>query len=101
VVALKVDEASVSDADIEILNKEADTRINFSKVNFSLKSIDVQAADLANHNSCDLAYEGHVLVEKPVSELKSADFDVSGSGMLAPFDRTSGEWSPDLTSTPL
>jgi hypothetical protein len=97
VVALKVDEATVEDADIEILNRSEDTRLNFSRVNFSLKAIDVQASDLANHNSCDLTYMGHVLVEKPVAELKSAAFDVSGNGNFAPFDRNSGEWAPDLT----
>ena len=57
----------------------------------------MQASDLAHHNSCDLAYNGHVLVDKPKAELKSADFDVTGSGSIAPFDRDSGEWNPDLT----
>lgn len=97
VVALKVDEASVDSAEIEILNPSADSRIVFSKVDFTLKAIDVEAADLAHHNSCDLVYAGHVLVDKPRAELKSADFDVSGSGSIAPFDRESGEWNPDLT----
>ena len=97
VVSLKVDEAQVEDADIEFLHPSEDSRVHLSNVKFTLKDIDVVATDLANHNACLLSYQGHILLDKPDAALKSADFDVSGDGNVAPFDRESGEWNPDLT----
>ena len=96
-MALQVDEAGVDNANFTITNRENGTVIMIEHVSFSLKNIDVNADNLANHNHCDLDYEASLLVEKMDDKTQMANFTVSGSGSMNPFDADTREWDPDLT----
>ncbi len=99
-VSLKVDEAGVDNASVQILNPKNGTRVTLENVRFSLVGMDVNASDLVNHNHCGLEYEGSIRVEKLDGSPQTANFSVVGKGALTPFDPATGEWDPDIVLEP-
>jgi len=99
-VSLKVDEAGVDNASVQILNPKNGTRVTLENVRFALVGMDVSADDLTKHNQCGLEYEGTIRVEKLDGSPQTANFSIVGKGKLTPFDSATGEWDPDLVLEP-
>lgn len=99
VVSIAVKEAGVTNAQIEVTDLKNGTHMMLEQVQFTLKDIDVDAADLGAHNHCLFELGGNIRVEKPSERAQMADFTVEGGGDLKPFDAKTGVWSPDLNLT--
>jgi len=95
-MALEVEEASVEKGTVEIVDMGSATRTRLDGVSFALKGIDVNPGDLANHNRCGFEFSGTIKVDNPVNQVQGANFDVTGNGMLEPFEAQTGIWNPDL-----
>jgi len=95
-VALQVEEASVDNARIEVVDLGSHGRTTLEKVSFALKGIDVNPSDLASHNHCGFEFSGAIRVDNAQDQSQAASFEVLGNGTLQPFDVQTGIWNPDL-----
>ncbi|MEI6535565.1 MAG: hypothetical protein WCN98_09520, partial [Verrucomicrobiaceae bacterium] len=95
-VSIKVDEAGVANARMDISDERHGTRLVVDHLRFDLSSMDVNPADLAKHDRCAMDFAADIRLEKTGVKLPLMVFSVSGDGSLRPFDVASGEWSPDL-----
>ena len=94
--SLAVKEAGVTNAQVDVTDQKNGTHMNLEQVRFTLKDIDVDPDDLANHNHCLFEFGASIQVEKPSEKAQMANFVVEGSGDMVPFDAKTGVWQPDL-----
>ncbi len=59
--------------------------------------MDVNPSDLAHHDACKLDFGGALKLDQENIATSTCNLEVNGSGILKPFDVTTGEWNPDLT----
>ncbi|RBP47610.1 hypothetical protein DES53_101407 [Roseimicrobium gellanilyticum] len=95
---LDIKEVSISNGLFENIDMEKGTYLTFSNLNVAIKNIDIVPTALATHNRCDLEMKSGIKFVKTEKkqEVTVADFAFEGTGKVAPFDATSGLWSPDL-----
>jgi hypothetical protein len=95
-INLAVKTAGISKGRIESIDLKGGTKSVIDQLKIELTDIDVAPGDLANHNQCKFSLSAAVAVEKSNPKAQFADFDLTGSGSVAPFDAKSGEWNPDI-----
>lgn len=98
-VDLAVKSASITNGHFESTDLKGGTHTTVGQIQFALTDIDVSPGDLANHNRCQFSLDASLRVEKNEPKTQIADFVVSGSGTLEPFDAKTGEWRPDTDLT--
>lgn len=94
-VNLAVKSADITNGRFESMDLKGRTHTTVEDISFSLTDIDVAPADLVNHNRCHFALEAKLRVEKDEPKSVLADFALTGSGDMAPFDANTGLWNPD------
>ncbi len=95
-ISLTVQDAGMKNAKMEVTSQKNGSKITFENVRFELKGIDVVPTDLVNHNRCGFYFEGGIRIEEKNQKDQVANFNLTGSGSMRPFDENTGEWSPDL-----
>lgn len=98
-VDLAVKSASITNGHFESKDLKGGTHTTVGQIQFALTDIDVAPGDLANHNRCQFSLDASLRVEKETPKMQIADFVLSGSGTLEPFDPKTGEWNPDTDLT--
>lgn len=94
-INLAVKTAGISNARFESLDLKGGTKTVIDQLNVELTDIDVAPRDLVNHNLCKFSLSASVAVEKSDPKSQFADFHLTGSGTVAPFDAKTGELNPD------
>ena len=98
--SIKVGSASLERAALRVDNRENTTITDISDFEFKITEIDVNPADLANHNSLKLALGGRCVVQDHVKisgeqrKVNLADLRLRGEGTVALFDTASGSLRP-------
>lgn len=96
--AFTVNNASIEDGTLTIQNAAGTVRVE--NLQFSLTGIDIDPADLANHNRMEASLKSDITVTgmariggvKKPAEL--ARLKLEGSGTTTPIDPATGEWQP-------
>ncbi len=94
-INLAVKSADITNGHFESVDLKGRTHTTIKDITFALTDIDIAPGDLANHNRCHFALEAKLRVEKDEPKSVLADFALTGSGDLAPFDTSTGLWNPD------
>jgi hypothetical protein len=95
-INLAVKTAGISNGRFESIDLKGGTKSVIDQLKIELTDIDVAPGDLANHNQCKFGLAANVAVEKSDPKSQFADFNLTGSGTVAPFDAKTGEWNPDI-----
>lgn len=101
---IRVDQASLERASLHIVNRRNTTTTDVKDLRFAIHDIDVNPADLANHNRCNLSIGGRIAVGDRIKlpdgewrEVSLFDVVVEGEGTVRPFDPQSGRWDAATT----
>lgn len=94
-INLAVKTAGISDGRFESTDFKGGTKAVIDQLKIELTDIDVAPGDLANHNQCKFSLSANISVEKSDPKSQFADFNLTGSGTVAPFDAKTGELNPD------
>ena len=105
--SINVQRARLEQGEFHRADHKALTKTDVSGLAFTVSDIDVNPADLANHNSVKLAIEGRWKQRGRIGpkdnrrEVTMADLALTGEGTMHPFDPATGLWSPanELTLT--
>ncbi len=99
-VTLRVREARIANGRLYIHNRVNKTKTRLEELNFALTEINVDPANLAEHNqaalelAAKLTLEGRGKVGGEMADVQFAKLDLRGHGQMQPFDEKTGEWSP-------
>jgi hypothetical protein len=99
-LSIRIHEARISDADIFIHNRVNKTKTRLENLQFALTEIDIDPADLKNHNLAkldllvDLTSEGRGKVGGEMRDVTFAKLRLEGGGEVQPFDADTGALDP-------
>lgn len=98
--SINVQRASLEQGEFHRVDHKALTKTDISGLSFTVSDIDVNPADLSNHNSVKLAIEGRWKQRGRIGpkdnrrEVTMADLILAGEGTMHPFDPATGLWNP-------
>lgn len=99
-MTVRIHEARISDSRFYLHNRVSKTKTRMENVNFAVTAIDVDPADLANHNEAafelrmDLTVQGRGKVGGEMKDVQFAKLLVTGQGKVQPFDVETRAWNP-------
>lgn len=99
-MTVRVHEARLRDGRLLIHNRVSKTKTRLENLDFALTGIDVDPANLNEHNSAalelsaKLTLDGRGKVGSEMQDVQFARLDLKGGGTLRPFDPATGDWSP-------
>ncbi len=99
-MTVRVHEARLSGGRLFIHNRVNKTKTRLEDLNFALTGIDVDPANLQEHNraavelSAKLTLEGRGKVGGEMQDVRFAFLDLAGGGTMRPFDPVTGIWNP-------
>jgi hypothetical protein len=97
--SIRVDRASLERANLMINNRKNTTLTTLSDLSFTISEIDIDPADLLNHNSLQLLLDTRIVVRDHVTikgvhqPVNQVDLRLHGEGKVRPLDPSTGLWS--------
>lgn len=97
---LIVDEAVLEQMDMRVRNRQARTTTNLHGLRLRISAVDVDSANLAQHNQCKLEVSGGIdssgraKVGEETKDVPFADFTFAARGTIKPFDEKTKLFSP-------
>jgi hypothetical protein len=97
--SIRVDRASLERANLMINNRKNTTLTTLSDLSFTISEIDIDPADLLNHNSLQLLLDTRIVVRDHVTikgvhqPVNHVDLRLQGEGKVRPLDSSTGLWS--------
>ncbi len=91
-----VERLRISDATVNIKRRKDKMRFQLSGIDLELDDLDIDPADLANHNRAHLEMECRLDIKDRDRTTTYADLALHARGDIKPFDPSTGSLNPDL-----
>lgn len=97
-MATRAQSLRLSGGALRALLKKKGTYIDISGLDLAIHDLDVDPADLENHNQARFDLKGVVRITRPKDGLEYAVLHLEGSGEMTPFDAATGGLDPRGTA---